>query len=112
MSRRWLVADVRTLNPIVEPRFTLMSVAKPWMAELPEPVMSHWLRAVPGLVFSQAISLTTGTSQGAAAACGAGVATSADTARAREAATAVARRRPCGHVAVAYLPTPSPSLGT
>src|SRR5919107_3293354 len=72
MSSRYVVEVVFTLKPMAAPRLTLMSVAKPWMVELPDPVMSHWLRGVPGFVFSQAISFTTGASQGAAAAGGAG----------------------------------------
>ncbi|GAA2109882.1 hypothetical protein GCM10009841_31500 [Microlunatus panaciterrae] len=51
---------------------TLMSVAKPWMEALPDPEMSHSLLGLPGLLFSQAISLVTGGSQAAAAAWGAG----------------------------------------
>src|SRR5215470_8478645 len=71
MSRRYDVARVSTLNPIVPPWSTLMSVAKPWMAELPDPVMPHWLSGVPGLVFSQATGLWIGASHGAASAGGA-----------------------------------------
>src|SRR6188472_3768839 len=61
---------------MVEPRLTLMSVAYPWIDELPEPEICHSLLGLPVLVFSQAISLTTGASQGAAAAFVAGSATS------------------------------------
>ena len=46
------------------------------MVELPEPEICHSLLGLPGLVFSHAISLTTGASQGAAAASVAGIATS------------------------------------
>ncbi len=59
---------VFTLNPMVEPRFTLMSVAKPWMDALPEPVMFHSVLGFPVLVFSQATSVSTGASHAAAAA--------------------------------------------
>ena len=71
-----MVEVVFTLKPIVEPRLTLMSVANPWIDALPEPEICHSLLGVPGFVFSQAISLTTGASQGAAAAFVAGSATS------------------------------------
>ncbi len=71
-----------TLKPMVEPRLTLMSVAKPWIDVLPEPLMAHSLLGLPVLVFSQAISLTTGASQGAAATGGGGRATSRPTAKA------------------------------
>ena len=78
------------MKPTVEPRLTLMSVAKPWMEALPEPVMSHSLLGLPGLVFSQAISLTTGASQAAAAA---GTGTAATNATPKLNASRMARRR-------------------
>ena len=59
---------VFTLKPMVEPRLTLMSVAKPWIEALPEPVMFHSLLGLPVLVFSQATSFSTGASHAAAAA--------------------------------------------
>src|SRR3954452_11282954 len=45
-----------------------MSVAKPWMEPLPEPLMSHSLAGLPALVFSHATGLVTGASHGAAVA--------------------------------------------
>ena len=48
---------VSTLNDTVPPRFTLMSVAKPWMLGSPAPVMSHSLAGLPGWQFSATIGL-------------------------------------------------------
>ena len=45
-----------------------MSVAKPWMASLPDPLTSHSVAGLPGLVFSHATGLVIGASHGAAAA--------------------------------------------
>ena len=85
-----------TLKPMVEPRLTLMSVANPWIEALPEPVMCHSVLGLPVLVFSQAISLTTGASHGAAAAFGGG-STTRRTAPKLRARTALSRR--CGQCA-------------
>src|SRR4029079_5366371 len=52
MSNRKFVALVSTLNVTVEPRSTLMSVAKPWMDESPAPLTSHSLAAFPARQFS------------------------------------------------------------
>jgi hypothetical protein len=57
---------------MVELRLTLISVEKPWSDVLPEREICHSLLGLPGFVFSQAISLATGASQGAAAAFVAG----------------------------------------
>jgi hypothetical protein len=43
---------VSILKWIVEPAFALMSVAKPWMAELPAPLTSQTLCGVPARQFS------------------------------------------------------------
>ncbi len=77
---------------MVEPRLTLMSVAKPWMEALPEPVMFHSLLGLPVFVFSQATSLTTGASQ-AAAEAGTGTAMTNTTPKLR-ARKIASRRRP------------------
>src|SRR4051812_32205487 len=69
MSSRYEVAVERTLNRWVSPALTLMSVAKPCSAVLPEPDTSQVLAGVPGLLFSQTTGLTTG-AQGSAAAAG------------------------------------------
>src|SRR5262245_9470560 len=45
----------------------LMSVAKPCIALLPPPLMSHSEAGLPGLVFSHGIGLSTGGSHGPAA---------------------------------------------
>src|SRR3954451_5401868 len=79
---------------MVEPRFTLMSVAKPWIEVLPEPVTSHSLAGLPGLVFSQATSLTTGASHTAAAARGGGTTTSNTAAKLRQSRPVHQRRHP------------------
>ena len=78
---------------MVEPRLTLMSVANPWIDELPEPEICHSLLGLPVFVFSQAISLTIGASQGAAAAFGAGSATSRTMPKLRVPMTALSSRR-------------------
>src|SRR5688572_20137946 len=57
MSIRYRVAPVFTLKRIVSPRFTLMSVANPWMLGSPSPLMSHLVDGLPGLQFSATISL-------------------------------------------------------
>ena len=44
-----------TLNETVVPRFTLMSVAKPWMLGSPLPEMSHSLAGLPARQFSATI---------------------------------------------------------
>ena len=56
------------LKPIVPPWSTLMSVAKPWIVELPAPVIPHSDSGLPGLEFSHTTALTIGTSHGAASA--------------------------------------------
>ncbi len=76
MSSRNELAVVSTLKPIVPPWLTLISVANPWMAELPAPSTSHSLAGDPGLLFSQTIGFCTGGSQAAAAACCCGGTTS------------------------------------
>src|SRR3954451_1486375 len=70
MSSRYDFAGVLTLNCTACPRFTLMSVAKPWMVELPAPEMSQVLCGVPGLEFSHAIGFTIGVQGSAAPAAG------------------------------------------
>ena len=67
MSSRYDVAVVLTLKLSVSPTLTLISVAKPWMVVLPEPLTSQVLLGVPGLLFSQATGLARG-AQGSAAA--------------------------------------------
>src|SRR6266498_1279228 len=67
MSSRYDLAAVFTLKRTMAPWFVLMSVAKPWMAELPNPLTSHSLGRLPVLVFSHATGLTTGGSHGPAA---------------------------------------------
>ena len=62
------MAGVSTLNDTVCPWSTLMSVANPWIASLPDPLMSHSEAGLPTLVFSHATGLVIGASHGAAAA--------------------------------------------
>src|SRR3954453_11737377 len=69
MSSRYDRALFLTLKLSVSPALTLIWVAKPWMAVLPDPEMSQVLLGVPGLLFSQAIGLTSG-AQGSAANAG------------------------------------------
>src|SRR4051794_16904519 len=47
-----------------------MSVANPWIAEVPAPVMSHVLLGVPALEFSHATGFRTGAQGSAASAAG------------------------------------------
>src|SRR4051812_12570547 len=84
MSIRKVVNVLSILKPTVEPRFTLMSVAKPWIEVLPTPETSHSLAGLPSFVFSQATSLTTGASHAAAAARGGGTTTSSTAAKLRQ----------------------------
>ena len=46
-----------TLNETVSPRFTLMSVAKPWRLASPAPLMSHSPGGLPGRQFSASMAL-------------------------------------------------------
>src|SRR5438128_1389232 len=57
MSRRYAVAVVWILKRTVWPWLTLMSVANPWMLELPAPLMSHSLGGLPACSFSHTIGL-------------------------------------------------------
>ena len=66
MSKWYALAGVSTLKRMVCPWSTLISVAKPWIDALPEPLTSHWLAGLPVFVFSHAIGLAIGASQGAA----------------------------------------------
>jgi hypothetical protein len=50
---------------MISPRFTLMSVANPWMLLLPAPEMSHWLAGFPGFEFSHTMALAAAGTQGA-----------------------------------------------
>ena len=52
-----VAAGVVTLNEIVPPLLTLMSVANPWMVESPEPETSHSDEGLPGSWFSAGIGL-------------------------------------------------------
>src|SRR3712207_6380503 len=72
MSSRYDVAVVRTLKRCVSPTLTLISVAKPWIAELPDPDTSQVPAGAPGLLFSQATGLTSGAHGSAAAAAATG----------------------------------------
>jgi hypothetical protein len=47
---------VFTLKEIVLPRFTLMSVAKPWIVASPAPLMSHSEDGLPARQFSATIA--------------------------------------------------------
>src|SRR3954454_3787973 len=67
MSIRYERAVVLTLKLTRWPLFALMSVAKPWMLELPEPETPHSLSGFPGFVFSQAMGFVTGAAHGSAA---------------------------------------------
>src|SRR5262245_7026088 len=59
MSSRHALAGVLTLNRTVLPRFTLMSVAKPWIVGSPlsRVGMSHSVFGDPGRQFSRSMSL-------------------------------------------------------
>src|SRR5689334_20371311 len=81
MSTRYEAAMVDILNLTVSPTLTLISVAKPWIVELPAPAMAQILLEVPGLEFSQAIGFTTG-AQGSAAAARSAIGTVSATRRA------------------------------
>src|SRR4051794_34490561 len=83
MSIEYARASVLTLNWIVCPAFTLMSVPKPWIEGSPSPSMSHSDGGLPGLLFSQAITWT-GAAHGSLAARADGAAN-----RTREDATTV-----------------------
>jgi hypothetical protein len=56
---------VSTLNLTVSPRFTLISVANPWMLASPDPTMSHSPDGFPGFEFSHAMALAAAGMQGA-----------------------------------------------
>ena len=58
------------LKVTVSPALTLIEVAKPWIVESPAPLTCQSLGAVPGRVFSQAITLVTGGPHGPAALAG------------------------------------------
>src|SRR5438034_3741683 len=60
MSRRYDVAFVLTLNVMVPPWFTLMSVANPWMVGSPAPLTSHSLGGLPASAFSHTTALDNG----------------------------------------------------
>src|SRR3954452_24027502 len=60
MSSRYERALVLTLKLSRWPLFALMSVAKPWMLELPDPETPHSLSGFPSFVFSQAMGFVTG----------------------------------------------------
>src|SRR3954451_21266183 len=66
MSSRYDFATVLTLNDSISPRFTVIWVAKPWIAAVPDPLTSHWLEGFPGFVFSHATDA--GTAHGSVAA--------------------------------------------
>ncbi|SRR6266508_1050314 len=70
MSRWYEPALVLTLNDSVSPTFTLIEVANPTMLVSPPPDSRHWLDGVPGRLFSQAMTLTTGGPHGPAAPAG------------------------------------------
>src|SRR6478672_3224429 len=57
MSRRHAEATLFTLKVTVPPRFTLMSVAKPWIPLSPEPEISQVPGGVPGRQFSASVAL-------------------------------------------------------
>src|SRR4030095_7856038 len=63
MSIRYFGESVSILKERVSPRLTLMSVANPWIVESPELLISHSVRAFPGLQFSATILLA-GEAQG------------------------------------------------
>src|SRR6476646_7700339 len=67
MSSRYDVAVVLTLKFSVSPTLTLISVVKPWLKMIPEPLTSQVLLGLPGLLFSHATGLAMG-AQGSAAA--------------------------------------------
>src|SRR5215210_4642680 len=71
MSSWYELVTELILKWTVSPLLTEMSLAKPWMPGSPSPTMSHSVLGLPGLEFSQAISLVTGGSHGAAEATGA-----------------------------------------
>src|SRR3954471_4270254 len=98
MSSRYDFATVLTLKDSVSPTLTLISVAKPWIAAVPEPLTSHVLCGVPGFVFSHATELRTAQGSAAAAALVARPATSI--AAARTSATRAEVRRPDVHRAM------------
>src|SRR5690349_22879977 len=68
MSRRYEVAVDLILKLTVSPTLTLICVAKPCSAALPEPETSQVLLGVPGFVFSQATGFSNGAHASAAAA--------------------------------------------
>src|SRR5689334_17726631 len=68
MSMWYAVDGVLILNDSVWPAFTLIDVAKPWIAGSPAPLTCQSLAGSPGSVFSQAITLVTGGPHGSAAA--------------------------------------------
>ena len=53
----YAVAVVSILKSIVPPRFTLMSVPKPWIEESPAPLTSHSDAGLPGSAFSVTIEV-------------------------------------------------------
>src|SRR5437773_13356 len=70
MSIWYDVDGVSILKSSVCPTFTLIDVAKPWIAGSPAPLTCQSLAGSPGCVFSQAITLVTGGPHGSAAAAG------------------------------------------
>src|SRR4051794_37378822 len=66
MSSWYDLAGVFTLKRTASPTLTLISVAKPWMVELPAPLTSQVVDGVPGWMFSHATGV--GAAQGSAAA--------------------------------------------
>src|SRR3954451_18093789 len=76
MSSRYDLAGVFTLKRSVSPTLTLISVAKPWIAAVPDPLTSHVLCGVPVWVFSHATEVATAQGSAAAAAGTASPATS------------------------------------
>src|SRR4051812_35818745 len=99
MSMWYDEAVLLILNWTVPPTLTLIAVAKPWIAASPELLSCQSLGGSPGLVFSHAITLTTGGPHGSAAdegrACSA-VATMAATATAAMTAIRRSGRRVTG----------------
>ena len=92
----YALAGVLILNDWVSPTLTLIDVAKPWIVESPAPFTCQLLGAVPGWVFSQAMTFTTGGPHGPAASAGTAATPVVNAARAATravAATAAVRRR-------------------
>src|SRR4051794_19977974 len=91
MSSRYVLAAVLTLNDSVSPRFTLIWVAKPWIAAVPDPLTSHWLEGFPGFVFSHATDV--GTAHGSVAATARATTTGVSSAASSPATTSIALNR-------------------